>query len=178
MRPIDKLRAELDVYERAGRMTPVTYAYTGWPQFVRLEGREFEARPCPRRLHMRPGYCYGNAIVTAVHEGLAYVEGMAIPSLNFPAVPHAWNLDAEGRVVDTSWAAVERQTPIAGRAYLGIAFSVRRADEATWDGDANVLDDWKRKWPLLRELWIGEESPGDLTGMLELMDARYREATG
>ena len=46
-------------------------------------------------------------------------------------------------------------------------FSAARAHDCTWHGDATVLDDFNRGWPLLREPWAGEPSPGNLTGLAE-----------
>lgn len=173
MTAIERLRSELAMFAGCGRMTPREYAYTGWPEFLQRHGEEFACAPCPRHLYMRPGFCYGNAIMLATMAGLPYVEGFAVPREDMPAVPHAWNLDAEGRVVDSTWALGEDAgAPADRRAYLGVRFAVRRADEATWEGDSCVLDDWKRRWPVLREPWTGEDSPGDVDGLLEVFAAR------
>lgn len=172
MTAVERLRSELAMYAGCGRMTPTGYAYAGWPEFVQRHGEEFECVPCPRHLYMRPRYCYGNAIMLGVMAGLPYVEGMACPHPDMPAVPHAWNLDEQGRVVDSTWALGEDGAPAEGRAYLGVRLSVRRADEATWEGDSCALDDWKRRWPILREPWQGEDSPGDVDGLLEVFAAR------
>ena len=34
-------------------------------------------------------------------------------------------------------------------------FSIEQADDCTWSGDATMLDDYRRRWPLLRQPWIG-----------------------
>jgi hypothetical protein len=65
-------------------------------------------------------------------------------------VQHAWCEDQTGCPVEVTW-------PWPGRAYRGCRFDAGRADDATWDGDANVLDDSYRGWPLLREPWRGEQ---------------------
>lgn len=173
MTAVERLRSELAMYAGTGRMTPRTYHYAGWPDFLLREGELFDVAPCPSSLYMRPGFCYGNAIMVATMAGLPYVEGVACPGPDFPMVPHAWNLNEQGQVIDSTWALAEtRGAPVDRRAYLGVRFSVARADEATWEGDSCVLDDWKRRWPVLREPWPGEDSPGPLDGLLAQFAAR------
>jgi hypothetical protein len=84
---------------------------------------------------------------------LTYVEGWAtIPGL-IP-VEHAWVTDAGRRVYEVTW-----ETP--GDAYWGMEFSVERADDVTWNGDATVLNDFRRRHPLLSQHWTGEP-PGQV----------------
>ena len=45
------------------------------------------------------------------------------------------------------------------RQYQGTPFTVARAYDCSWHGDACVLDDFNRGWPILRERWPGEDSP-------------------
>jgi hypothetical protein len=52
--------------------------------------------------------------------------------------------------------AYEVTTPLPGLAYFGMPFSVERADDTTWWGDASVLDDWKRNHSLLCQPSQGE----------------------
>jgi len=35
--------------------------------------------------------------------------------------------------------------------------SAERADDATWNGDASVLDDFRRDHPLFKQPWPGED---------------------
>ena len=81
------------------------------------------------------------------------------------AVPHAWNLDEDGRVVDITLP--DDFVPPYERQYRGVAFSAARAHDCSWNGDASVLDDFNRGYPLLRERWQGDGSPGDLNGLRE-----------
>jgi hypothetical protein len=132
------------------------FAYEGPFDFALREGRWFTPKPLDPHGPYRPGaqrMCFGNAIVAAIIYGLPYVEGYAasIPNPMLP-IHHAWNVDAEGNVVDTTWRW--------GAAYLGVEFSVERADDATWNGDAAVLIDHDRGYPIFRESWQGE--PDDL----------------
>ena len=61
-----------------------------------------------------PNNCFSNTLHLCIADpSLTYVEGYAgaiIP------IHHAWALDAEGRVIDTTWDDPE------GRSYLGIPF--------------------------------------------------------
>lgn len=140
------------------------YEYAGIHEFVLREGTWFPAPTTPHRYPQgRPKACYGNAINIAAFYGLPYVEGFAASAV-VPSLPvhHAWNLDGDGCVVDTTWGAYDDEgnciVPI-GVAYCGVEFSVERADDATWNQDATVIDDWEHNWPLLREKWTGED-PG------------------
>lgn len=135
--------------------------------FVLREGTVYRClRSRPSKL--LPNHCFHNAIVVATVYGMPYVEGYAQPFARAEVVAHAWNLDARGNVVDVSWSP---EVDPLDRAYLGVQFSARRAHDCSWHGDACVLDDNKRDWPVLREPWQGEESPGDLDGLLEVMAA-------
>lgn len=96
--------------------------------------------------------CFGNSILLAATKGYRYVEGFAIMPAPFSPIPmhHAWNLDAFGALIDSTWNN-------EGMAYLGVEFSLERADDATWEADGSVLNDYHRKWPLFREPWTGED---------------------
>lgn len=124
--------------------------YLGPADFVIREGKMYRPAPgiVPRGA---PKACFGNAIALGAIYGLRYVEGYAVdPGLLRVAVHHAWNLTPEGLVYDTTWQN-------RGMVYLGVEFSLGRADDCTWNGDASVLDDFNRGWPLLREPWRGED---------------------
>lgn len=98
-----------------------------------------------------PRLCFANAINACVfHPGLRYVEGYALaPNLGDMPFHHGWNLDPQGRVVDITWMGT-------GVAYRGVEFSVERADECTWEGDASVLTDFRRPQSVLMQPWRGE----------------------
>lgn len=134
--------------------TELGLAYRGPADFVLREGRWWKPAPRPGRIRRgAPRACFGNAIAAGVLYRLEYVEGFALaPTSGAEPVPHAWNIDGNGNVIDTTW-------PIPGRAYLGVAFSIERADDATWNGDAHVIHDYKRGWPLLATKWRGETAP-------------------
>lgn len=136
------------------------YAYRNAYDFVAREGKWY--RPSITHLKQgRPRACFGNAIDMAVVHGLAYVEGYATNDLvgGLP-VHHAWNVDPMGNLHDVTWGYWSKLGQHAlpqGAAYLGVEFSLERADDATWNGDATVLDDHRRHWPILREPWKGED---------------------
>lgn len=161
----DELRSALEtiaaaVGERAD-LRKRDYAYASRYDFVLQEGTWYDAPTEPHGYPQgAPRMCFGNAIDAAVLHGLRYVEGYAASAV-VPDMPihHAWNLDPDGQLVDVTWGAWDgtgRCVVPVGAAYLGVEFSVERADEATWDGDASVLDDFRRDWPLFRVPWRGE----------------------
>lgn len=124
--------------------------YRGPTDFVLQHGEWFEPSPYDGEKGA-PRACFGNAIGLAILRGYAYVEGWAIdPGLAQLAIHHAWNVTPDGKLADATWLN-------SGRAYLGVRFSQGRADDATWNGDASVLDDSNRGWPLLRDRWQGED---------------------
>ena len=125
-------------------------AYRGPADFVLRHGQQYVPTDTPEFIGA-PKKCFGNAIALAAIHGFRYVEGYAVdPGRAQAAIHHAWNVTAEGLVIDSTWANT-------GVVYLGVEFAVGRADDATWNGDATVLDDHNRGWPLLREPWEGED---------------------
>ena len=73
--------------------------------------------------------------------GLQYVEGYAVIGGKNPVL-HAWNVDAEGSVIDSTWEPV-------GSAYFGVILPRSIVEPAK----TSVLDDWESGWPVLRESW-------------------------
>jgi hypothetical protein len=73
--------------------------------------------------------------------GLEYVEGYALIGGKNPVL-HAWNVDAEGSVIDSTWEPV-------GSIYFGIVFPPSIVERAK----TSVLDDFENGWPVLRESW-------------------------
>lgn len=145
----------LDESERAWRndhgSTPVGHAYSSPHEFVRQHGNWYEIDQL--LVGMMPNLCYHNSILLALHEGWTYVEGYALVSPPFTGpsvVQHAWVVDPDGQACETTW-------PRPGHAYCGVVFSAERADNATWHGDATTLDDFQRGWPLLKQVWRGED---------------------
>lgn len=146
---------------------PERYCVRGTPysdpfDFVLRHGHEYRAVPLGRReLTQRFRYgqekaCFANSIMAGVlHDDLRYVEGFAFNGL-LP-IHHAWNVDRAGRAIDFTWR--EAKIPIAVRAYVGVVFPLELAWDALWEGDAAVLDDWQRDWPILRREFEANEWP-------------------
>lgn len=153
-----ELRAILKLIGRGDLMGP-GYAYRSSFDFVDREGRAYPPAPPPPGVRRGPlGMCFGNAIQAAVLHGLPYVEGFAVPAPGHIPVHHAWNAGPGGTAIDLTWRAWHdsgEEAAIPG-AYVGVEFSVERADDATWNGDASVLDDYRRGWPVFRRPWAGE----------------------
>ncbi len=120
--------------------------YNGPHDFVLQHGVEYSPAYC---LPGAPRLCYANAMLYAARFGVTYVEGYAQHPKGVMPVPHAWCVDLEGRAVEVTWDTPKGE-------YLGVEFSVERADDCSWHGDATVIDDYKRGYPLLRQRWRGE----------------------
>jgi hypothetical protein len=156
------------------------FHYHGPADFVLREGRAYEPAPLPEHVPQGgPKLCYANSLFVACGLRLPYIEGFACAFPGGPLVQHAWNEAPDGRVIDSTWPDLCDGRPIwEDRCYMGVRFSAARADEATWDGDATVLDDYNRGWPILREPWAGEDSPGDVDGVLDRALRRYAQDSG
>lgn len=137
------------------------YAYRNEYEFLLREGRFYKPGPHPPAIAQQaPRQCFYNAMLIAAVHDVPIVEGMAIGPLGGPPCHHAWNLSADDRAIDTTWGR-------PGLAYLGVRFSAWRANDATWHGDASILQDHARNMPVLREPWVPEASPGPVDGLLQ-----------
>jgi hypothetical protein len=129
------------------------FVYAGIGDFLLRHGAW--QQPQPLASHIRPGaprQCFGNALALGRLKGLRYVEGYAIPVLDgklLLPVHHGWNLDRDGNLIDSTWRS-------PGLAYLGVEFSLGRAENAIWFDDGNVLDNRRSEFRIFREPWIGE----------------------
>lgn len=69
-------------------------------------GRTFIPSPCPRPKGIRRGkmkMCFMNSYHLAVEMNWTYVEGFAIASDIPIPLHHAWVVDQEGNVIETTW---------------------------------------------------------------------------
>ena len=140
---LEQLRSVLPNWEK--------YHYRGAADFVLQHGQSFAVRPFPAKIPQgAPRHCFSNALLLALTKGLRYVEGYATEPHVGLAVHHGWNIDSHGKLIDSTWLN-------QGLAYLGVEFSAERADDALWNGDASVLDDWHRQFPLFKQPWSGED---------------------
>ena len=85
--------------------------------------------------------------------GLEYAEGCAVVGSKIPVL-HAWNVDAEGYVIDTTWEPV-------GSIYFGIILPRSIVELA----QTSVLDDFESGWPVLQESWAGDGC-GEIDGLV------------
>lgn len=147
------LDAVLDAIKIAAAHYPLLpgLLYTSPYDFLAQHGRVYPATPWTGK-HKRgvPVQCYGNAIALAVmHSNLKYIEGAALAPTGSLFL-HGWNEDEDGALVDSTWCNT-------GLLYLGVEFSVERADDATWNGDAHILNDENRNYPIFQQRWCGED---------------------
>lgn len=122
--------------------------YAGPSDFVLQHGIEYDISTATAVIGA-PRACYGNSMAQSIMLDALYVEGYALTPGGMP-VQHAWIELPDGRMREVTWGTL-------GRAYRGVVFSIERADDCMWNGDATVLDDYQRGWPLLREEWHGED---------------------
>jgi hypothetical protein len=127
------------------------FHYVGMEHFLLEHGRWYDAPAWGGEYPQgAPKQCFGNAMILGVMSNLRYVEGLALPGVVPFPIHHAWNLDEQGALVDNTWLNT-------GGVYFGVEFSLGRADDAIWNGDSSVLDDYMRGHPLYREPWLGED---------------------
>lgn len=142
---------------------PPELVYKGAGDFLLQHGTFFTRVAEIPEPHRAPrGFCYGSAIAAAGKYGEKYFEGVALaPVCESTRVReseqgilamHAWNVhpDRPNLVIDRTW------WDAPGAIYCGVEFSVERADDCTWNGDACVLHDNLRGFPLFRQRWNGE----------------------
>jgi hypothetical protein len=137
------------------------YAYSGAEDFVLRHGEWFDPIPLPEEYDFGPPkLCYASSLILADIRMLTYVEGFAmLADIGLPIL-HAWNVDEDGRLIDTTWRAIDNETGerrTVPATYLGVRFSLGRAEDACWNGDTCILDDWMRDFPIFREPWEGED---------------------
>ena len=128
------------------------FHYKGMEHFLLEHGRWYTPQPWPKKFKQgAPKQCFANAMLLGASKGLRYVEGLAIADISI-ALPihHGWNVDEHDNVIDNTWLNT-------GLLYFGVEFSVGRADDAIWNGNCTVLDDYRRRHPLYRQPWLGED---------------------
>lgn len=124
--------------------------YTSAYDFVAQHGKDY--RPTSWQFQYAQGakaQCFGNAISLAGKYGLKYVEGFALSPFG-EGIVHGWNAGPDGELVDSTWCNT-------GLIYIGVEFSLERGDDATWNGDAHVLNDENRDYPIFKKIWQGED---------------------
>lgn len=123
--------------------------YSCMEDFVLQEGTVFD-HWSPRVGKYKMGYmghCFHNAYMLAVRSrgNLSYVEGYAQGTI--VAMHHAWNVDADGGIVDTTWYG---RIDVAPSDYMGVTFPIEHVREVR-SRETSVIDDWRAGWPLLQK---------------------------
>jgi hypothetical protein len=119
------------------------YKYSSVEEFVLKEGRFMGQRSPKSDEYPRgtPKECFRNAY-NLCHK-LRYCEGYARYALSVIPLQHAWLLDSDGNVIDTTWAA--------GEEYFGLEFPTEFVIKTVLSrGSFGVIDNWEMRWPLLR----------------------------
>ena len=141
--------------------------------FVLQRGRFFTPQQLPKGIKRgTERRCFENAGKLAARRGasLVYVEGFALGEI---PIHHAWVSDSLGNVYEVTWQTKDwTEDDITETSYFGVAFNADfvlrvKTETKLW----GVLDDVKRRWPVLRGIY----QPGE---MLEpsLMSALERNA--
>jgi len=95
---------------------PPLLAYPTYAEFLLIHGQAYAppvGRPRPKGVRKGPDkLCFSNATNAAYWDNRQYVEGYAT---SFIPVHHAWVLDGDGNLIETTWAK-------AGDAYWGVPF--------------------------------------------------------
>ena len=130
---------------------PKGFHYRFMWDFVLRHGTWYEPRAYPPSLGQGAAkQCFGNSIMLSLVKGYRYVEGFALSPVPRHAGAPRLERGCFNALIDSTWCN-------RGIAYLGVEFAIERADAATWDGDASVLDDHRRGHPLFTQPWAGED---------------------
>jgi hypothetical protein len=109
-------------------------AVGSFAEFILRNGRAFEGRPLPKRYAMGlPRMCYFNSYqVVKRNKNLRYCEGyVALEDCSWLPLQHAWAIDDQDRVVDTTLQEIYSGDSRAGRAhYFGIVFERCHLDKS------------------------------------------------
>ena len=122
------------------------YPYASQADFILKHGRAFEWRALPHGVRLGlPRQCFRNAVRLALRKPrtYTYVEGYAINTwVSGHPVAHAWCVDQEGFVVDSTWDE--------GADYFGVPFRVEYVKRMAGDRrDYSLIDNEEMGFPLL-----------------------------
>jgi len=119
------------------------WKYVSTEDFIHQNGKKFDyVMPGVKKGKM--GQCYKNAYhLMDITPGLTYVEGYAVSGdLPLPLM-HAWCVDKNGVVYDSTWDN--------GKSYLGVQFKREFVTKTILRRKVyGVMDDMDGGWPLLR----------------------------
>ena len=113
-------------------------------------GRRNRYRPRGLKACFHNAYCAAVASKGRLHYAEGYADGQFMP------VHHAWNVDPEGRVVDTTWCyPQDERLPSVGTAYMGLVFPLDYVRETRTNDNCSIIDQWQKGWPLLQNKFEG-----------------------
>lgn len=153
------LAIHVEMRERHPSMVVPGFVYQGMEDFVLKEGKIFwEVSPDQpsrgKKNRYKPRFmkaCFDNSYKAAVASrgALRYIEGFAYNG--FLPVHHAWNIDAQDRVIDTTWWGDGGlyDNPPVGTAYMGVEFPISYVRSLRSDNNLCVIDQWEHNWPVL-----------------------------
>lgn len=135
-----------------------THFYCGIEHLVFDAGTYYRPRRLPERFRSRQlGQCYQNAyLVAKQNRDIRYVEGFATIGDGHMPTEHAWNLDKDNRVVDTTWEKLwgDKNEPDNPKGYYGIVIPT---DILTMIISIKhyygVIDDAENHYPFLKYKW-------------------------
>jgi hypothetical protein len=149
---VDYLRFHVESRAKLNIPTPDGFHYSCMEDFVLREGRDFDHFSPRNGTYQRGGFkaCFHNAYVACVRARgrLRYVEGYADGSIM--PVHHAWCVDENDGVVDTTW---EGTWVDPGGAYRGVVIPMDLLKEIRSEDNCCALDQWQKGWPLMRTPW-------------------------
>jgi hypothetical protein len=129
--------------------------YVSMGDLVLREGRRMEFGR--KELFGPERHCFENSLNYALANFATYCEGYVLGPGGFP-IHHAWALDADGKVIETTLRAVCWIDDTAERVeavpdYFGIAFDMLwLAGHITRvGGHFTILDDWRQDYAMLDE---------------------------
>lgn len=146
-------------------ITPFSYEYSCFEDFHLRNGvfyQPFRHTGYRTREH---GQCFQNAysLLDENPRDLRYCEGFA--TRGFSPVYHCWNLDAVGRVVDSTWGWGDPNEDGNPKGYFGVCFPTKLVQEYIEHAPHyGLLDDPANKWPLLRTAYNPEELLSSMVG--------------
>lgn len=131
------------------------YEYLCMEDFVLREGQVFTGMS-PRDPKYKRGYlkhCFYNAYLAAARSrgNLRYVEGYATTVNGFMPVLHAWCIDRDDLVVETTWRGAPLGVEMIPSAYMGVVFDMDHVRSTRTDENGSMIDRWEDRWPLLKK---------------------------
>ena len=168
---IEELNAFISLIDRSKQRYPEGYYYKSMHHFIKENARLYKSQPFTQeekyyvseivnKLGFKPKVkeCYYNAqmLMLDSKKRISYVEGYAHSLIS---TMHGWNV-INGKVIDLTWND-DKGKHVFGefneeKAYFGIQFSNEyvRENMIKTKMASSLIDDYKRRWPLLKKKFI------------------------